>query len=93
MDGGDAGEKLREALAATGDWTIGILKRSDTAKRFELLPRRRGVDQTRARLNRNRRRAKDFETTTASATAWSICACVLRMTRRTARQTPQDIGF
>ena len=46
MDGGDAGEKLREALAATGDWTIEILKRSDAAQGFELVPRRRGVERT-----------------------------------------------
>ena len=46
MDGGDAGEKLNGARAATGDWTIEILQRSDTAKRFELVPRRRVVERT-----------------------------------------------
>ena len=89
--GYDAGKKVKDALAATGDWTIEIIKRSDTAKGFDLLPRRWGVGRTLARLNRNRRRAKDFETTIASA--WPFCACVQRMTRRTARQTPQNIGF
>ena len=46
MDGGDAGEKLQGTLAATGDWTIEILKRSDTAQGFELVPRRRVVQRT-----------------------------------------------
>ena len=92
-DGGYAGEKLKGALAATGDWTIEIIKRSDTAKGFELLPRRWVVERTLAWLNRNRRLAKDFETTIASATAWLFCASVQLMTRRTARQTTQNIGF
>ena len=38
--GGDAGEKLADALADRGTWTIEIFKRSDTAKGFDLLPRR-----------------------------------------------------
>jgi putative transposase len=39
-DGGYAGEKLKDALAPIGKWTLEIIKRSDTAKGFELLPRR-----------------------------------------------------
>src|SRR3954452_5710592 len=39
-DGGYAGGKLRDALKGQGDWTIEIIKRSDTAKGFEVLPRR-----------------------------------------------------
>ena len=39
-DGGYAGDKLKEALKALGDWTIEIVKRSDAAKGFILLPRR-----------------------------------------------------
>ena len=89
----DTCEKLKGALAATGDRTIEIIKRSDTAKGFELLPRRWGGERTLAWLNRNHRHAKDFETTIASATAWLFCACVQRMTRRTPRQTTQNIGF
>ena len=37
-DGGHAGDKLRTALAALGRWTIAIIKRSDTAQSFEVLP-------------------------------------------------------
>ena len=39
-DGGYAGEKLREALKRIGEWTIEIIRRSDTAQGFEVLPRR-----------------------------------------------------
>jgi putative transposase len=35
-DGGYAGPKLRSALKGHGDWTIEIIKRSDTAKGFRL---------------------------------------------------------
>ncbi len=41
-DGGYAGNKLRNALAALGHWTIEIIKRSDAIKGFTLLPRRLG---------------------------------------------------
>ena len=36
----DAGDKLKDALAPMGEWTLEIIKRSDTAKGFVLLPRR-----------------------------------------------------
>ena len=39
-DGGYAGPKLRGALEKIGCWTIEIVKRSDTAKGFEVIPRR-----------------------------------------------------
>jgi putative transposase len=39
-DGGYAGGQLRDALKGHGDWTIEIIKRSDTARGFEVLPRR-----------------------------------------------------
>ena len=35
-DGGYAGPKLRAALKGKGDWTIEVVKRSDTAKGFEV---------------------------------------------------------
>src|SRR5579872_1127886 len=69
-DGGYAGEKLKESLAPLGDWTIEIVKRSDAAKGFVLLPRRWVVERTLAWINRNRRLAKDFEKLIATATAW-----------------------
>jgi putative transposase len=39
-DCGYAGPKLSERLAKIGEWTIQIVKRSDAANGFELLPRR-----------------------------------------------------
>jgi transposase len=39
-DGGYAGDKLRHALLAFGRWTVQIIKRSDAAQGFEVLPRR-----------------------------------------------------
>ena len=44
-----------------GEWTIEIIKRSDTAKGFEVLPRRWVVERTFAWLGRCRRLAKDWE--------------------------------
>ena len=84
-DGGYAGEKLRDALKPMGAWSIEIIKRSDTAKGFELLPRRWVVERTIAWLNRNRRLAKDFEQTIASATAWLFIASIQFFIRRAAR--------
>lgn len=84
-DGGYAGGKLRQALEKLGDWTIEIIKRSDRAKGFVILPRRWVVERTFAWLNRNRRLAKDFEHTIASATAWLFMASVQLLARRIAR--------
>ena len=54
-DGAYAGAKFEGALAALGRWRIEIVKRSDTAKGFELVPRRWVVERTLAWVNRNRR--------------------------------------
>lgn len=84
-DGGYAGDKLKDALRKMGKWTIEIIKRSDTAKGFTVLPRRWVVERTLAWLNRNRRLAKDFEKTIASATAWLFIASVQLYVRRIAK--------
>ena len=83
-DGGYAGDKLKDALADLGDWTIEIVKRSDFAKGFVLLPRRWVVERTLAWLNRNRRLAKDVEATIESAVTWLYIASVKLMSRRLA---------
>jgi transposase len=83
-DGGYAGEKLESALRGKGDWTLEIVKRSDAAKGFVLLPRRWVVERTFAWFGRNRRLAKDFEETIESSTAWLLLASVQLMTRRIA---------
>jgi transposase len=84
-DGGYAGPKLEAALTKIGKWTLEIIKRSDAAKGFELLPRRWVVERTIAWLNRNRRLAKDFEATIESATAWIMVASIKLLSRRIAR--------
>jgi transposase len=66
-DGGYAGDKLRKALTKIGQWKIEIIKRSERVKGFVVLPRRWVVERTFAWLNRNRRLAKDFENSIASA--------------------------
>ncbi|MCW8309564.1 transposase, partial [Acidiphilium sp. PA] len=83
-DGGYAGDKLKAALEDLGKWTVEIVKRSDAAKGFVLLPRRWVVERTFAWLNRNRRLAKDVEATIESATAWIYIASVKLMSRRLA---------
>jgi transposase len=66
--------RLQTALAALGTWTLEIVKRSDAARGFQLLPRRWVVERTLAWLNRNRRLAKDFEALAETATAWLMLA-------------------
>lgn len=85
VDGGYAGPKLETALAQIGTWTLEIIKRSDTAKGFKLLPRRWVVERTVAWINRNRRLAKDFEASIESALAWVMIASVKLLSRRIAR--------
>lgn len=84
-DGGYAGKKLRGALTKIGEWTFEIIKRSDTAKGFEILPRRWVVERTFAWLGRSRRLAKDWERTIESSLAWLFIAHIRTLTRRLAR--------
>jgi transposase len=84
-DGAYAGQKLRDALAKFGNWTVQIVRRSDQAAGFAIIPRRWVVERTFAWLNRNRRLAKDFEASIASAKAWLLIASVQLLVRRVAR--------
>lgn len=58
VDGDYVGDKLKEAPAEFGRWTVEIAKRSDTATGFEVLPRGWVVERTFAWLGRCRRRAE-----------------------------------
>ncbi len=84
-NGGYAGPKLRAAIAKLGKWTLEIVKRSDAAKGFVLLPRRWVVERTFAWLGRNRRLAKDFEACIESAEAWIMIASIQILIRRIVR--------
>src|SRR6266852_2013926 len=78
------GPNLRDTLAKFGNWTIEIVKRAADATGFQLLPRRWVVERTLAWLNRNRRLAKDFEASIASAKTWVYIASVQLLVRRLA---------
>ena len=83
--GGDAGPKLRDALVSLGRWTLQIVKCSDIARGFEVLPRRWVVERTFAWLGRCRRLARDWGKTVESAEAWLLIAHIRRLTRILAR--------
>lgn len=82
-DAGYQGAKFRDAAAtAMPQLSVEIIKRSDQAKGFELLPRRWVVERTLAWLNRCRRLAKDFENLTHNALAFLRLAAIRMMLRR-----------
>src|SRR5260370_35056309 len=64
------GPKPLHALADLGAWTIEIVTRSQSIGTFKPEARRWVVERTFAWFGRNRRLAKDFEATIASAEAW-----------------------
>ena len=59
-----------------------IVKRSDTAVGFEIIPRRWVVERTFAWLGRCRRPAKDFENRTRTARAFLLLASIRLMSRK-----------
>jgi transposase len=59
-----------------------IVKRSDTAVGFEVIPRRWVVERTFAWLGRCRRLAKDFENRTRTAEAFLLLASIRLMLRK-----------
>jgi len=79
------GPKLLDAIADLGKWTIEIVTRSQSIGTFKAEPRRWVVERTFAWFGRNRRLAKDFEATIASAEAWVLIASIRLLSRRLAR--------
>jgi putative transposase len=79
------GQKLLNAIADLGPWTIEIVTRKQTFGTFKPEPRRWVVERTFAWLGRNRRLAKDFEASIASAEAWVLIASIRLLSRRLAR--------
>lgn len=65
---------------------VEIIKRSDSAKGFVVLPRRWVVERTFAWLNRCRRLAKDFENRTRNGLAFLKLASIRLMTRKLCNQ-------
>lgn len=82
-DGGYQGPQFQKALARIlPQLKTEIIKRSDKAKGFEILPRRWVVERTFAWLNRCRRLAKDWENLTRNALAFLRLASVRLMLRK-----------
>lgn len=84
-DGGYAG-KLVDWVKALCGWVLEIVKRSDTAKGFEVVPHRWIVERTFGWLNRARRLSKDYERLAASGEAMVYLAMLPLMTKRLAKQ-------
>jgi transposase len=86
-DGGYQGPVFQKALAkALPRLEIEIIKRSDHAKGFEVLPQRWVVERTFAWFNRCRRLAKDFENLTRNALAFLRLASIRLMLRKLCNQ-------
>ncbi|MBG0811159.1 IS5 family transposase [Methylosinus sp. H3A] len=82
-DGGYQGPQFRDAQKKALPFVdIEIVKRSDAAKGFEVLPRRWGVERTFSWLGRCRRLAKDFENLNRKALAFLHLASIRLMLRR-----------
>ena len=87
-DGGYAGKLVEwvRGLRRRGRLLLEIVKRSDDAKGFVVLPRRWVVERTFAWLGRWRRLSKDYEATIASSEAMVKLAAIHMMARRLARK-------
>lgn len=82
-DGAYAGS-LEDWVKERGDWVLEIVKRSDEAKGFELLPHRWIVERTFAWLGRYRRLSKDYEVLVETSEAMVRLAMIRLMIRRLA---------
>ena len=79
----DQGPQFASAVATVmPQLSVEIVKRSDQAKGFVVIPKRWVVERTLAWLNRCRRLAKDFENPTRMAVAFIRLASIRMMLRR-----------
>ncbi len=82
-DGGYQGPQFQHGLhQVMAGITVEIVKRSDTAKGFVVLPKRWVVERTIAWLNRCRRLAKDWECLNRKALAFLRLASIRFMLRK-----------
>ena len=87
-DGGYQGDQFQTALMRVmRQVNVEIVKRSDRAKGFVVLPKRWIVERTLAWLNRCRRLAKDWECLNRSALAFLRWASIRLMLRKLCRKT------
>ncbi|MFJ9153498.1 transposase [Streptomyces sp. NPDC102270] len=87
-DGGYTGSLVEYCLTALA-LVLAIVKRSDHAKGFVVLPKRWIVERLFAHLMRSRRLLRDVERRTASAQAMIYWSMPLLMSRRLARTGPR----
>ncbi len=84
-DGGYQGPATAAEVRSEAGIPLEIVKRSDTAKGFVLLPKRWIVERTFGWLGRCRRLAKDFENLTRMHMAFIVLAMIRLMLRRIVR--------
>ena len=85
-DGGYQGPVFQKAMKKiVSQVEVEIVKRSDRAEGFVVLPKRWVVERTFAWLNRCRRLAKDWECRTRKARAFLLLASIRMMVRRLGR--------
>ena len=85
VDGGYSGPVFAEWVRnLRAKLEVKVVKRSDDAKGFQVLPRRWVVERTFAWLMRHRRLVRDYETTETSAEAWAYIAMIRIQLRRLA---------
>ena len=80
-DGGYAGPQFQQVAQVCRQVEVGIVKRSDAAKGFAVLPKSWIVERTIAWLNRHRRLAKDWKCLTRGGLPFLQWASV-RLTAR-----------
>lgn len=86
-DGGYQGPQFQKGLKkAIAQVNVEIVKRSDQAKGFVVLPRRWVVERTFAWLGRCRRLAKDWECLNSKALAFLKLASIRLMVRKLCNQ-------
>jgi len=85
VDGGFSGKDFIERIQAKCHLTLEVVKRSDEANGFVLLPRRWVVERTFAWLGNYRRLSKDYEYSLFSADTSIYAAMTHLMLRRLAR--------
>jgi transposase len=82
-DGGYQGAQFQQRLKSVcRQINVEIVKRSDTARKFVVLPKRWIVERTFAWLNRCRRLAKDWENLNSNALAFLRWASIRLMVRK-----------
>lgn len=89
-DGGYQGQPTAVAVAALGHWHLEIVRRTDQAKGFVVLPKRWIVERTFAWIGRCRRLSKHVENLTRTALAMLRLAMIRLMMRRVARLSAEQ---